>query len=310
MFNSLTPPSFNPTAGQWPAGSRPVLSCCLALSLLLASACSKDADSGPTPVSKEILRQNAIGFYQALYSTSQAPAAAYAAAAYTEHQLGTGFSLAGLKAYAAARHAKVGTTLSPRILRTLVQGNLVGLHIEEPVTADSSVARMTMLRFDDQGKITDHWEAAQGQPRRRANPNTMFDGAAVNYLSNSGVVSRDQLIKADLQAFNHYDTLVVRQSRARTYVQHNPLAHDGASGLIQLLMYLKGTGAVTVMTGYQRLAEGDFVMTLNNTQTTPAVPGFTNLIGFDLSRLDEAGKNNEHWDVLQELNGADKSKVF
>lgn len=48
------------------------------------------------------------------------------------------------------------------IHRTLVQGTLVGLHLEEAVAADSSVARMAILRFDENGKIVEHWEGQQG----------------------------------------------------------------------------------------------------------------------------------------------------
>lgn len=310
MFTSINFNSFQAIAKRLFTLNKQTLTYCLLLSLLLATACSKDSNSLPAPASKEILRQNATGFYQALYSAAQTPANRYVAATYVEHQLGTGFSLAGLKAYAATRAASGSTTRPLRILRTLVQGNLVGLHMEEPVTADSSVARLAMLRFDESGKIIDHWEALQGQPRRRANPNTMFDGAAVNYQSTSGITGRDVAVAADQQAFNHYDTLAVRQSRALVYTQHNPLAGNGAIGLIQLLLYLKSTGSQTVMVGYQRLAEGDFVLTMSNTQTTPAVPGFTNLIGFDLIRLNEAGKDAEHWDVLQEIIGVDKRQVF
>jgi predicted SnoaL-like aldol condensation-catalyzing enzyme len=180
----------------------------------------------------------------------------------------------------------------------------VGLHIEERITADSSVARMSMLRFNEAGKIIDHWEAMQGQPRRRANPNTMFDGAAVRYISASGARSRDVLVAADLQAFNNYDTLIVRQTRALPYTQHNPTLPDGINAFIQFLMRLKNSGARIIRTGYQKVAEGDFIMTLSNSQTTADV------IVFDLLRVNEDGKAVEHWDVLQPLNGADKSKVY
>lgn len=58
------------------------------------------------------------------------------------------------------------------------------------------------------------------------------------------------------------------------------------------------------------LAKGDFVLTLSNIQTLPFVPVFTNLIRFDLIRLDQSGKDAGHWDMLQELNGADRSRGF
>ncbi|UYZ64484.1 nuclear transport factor 2 family protein [Hymenobacter weizhouensis] len=277
------------------------------LSLLLASSCSKD--STPEPADREALRQSAIGFYQALYSSSATSVDSYVAAGYTEHQVSADFTLAGLQAYA-RRRAQAGP--SPRLVvhRSLVQDNLVALHIEEKVAPDSSVARMALLRFDGSGKIVDHWEAMQGQPRRRANPNTMFDGAAVNPQSTAGPRHRAALVAADQRVFNQYDTLLVRQTRTPDYIQHNPGAPNGPGGLIFLLTLLKSQGIRTTATTHQQLAEGDFILTLNNYQTTPGFPGFTDVLAFDLTRVTEAGKAAEHWDVIEELRGADKSKVF
>ena len=272
--------------------------------LLLLAACSKNA--APAPVGKEVLRQTAIQFYQSLYSKDQIAVDTYAAAGYTEHQISAGFTLSGLKAFAQKR----ATGPSPIIHRTLVQDDMVCLHVEEKVAADSSVAHMVLLRFDAAGKILDHWEAIQGQPRRRANPNTMFDGAAVNYQSTAGSRGIEAVVAADQRAYNQYDTLLVRQTHTPVYLQHNPRAGNGASALIQLLAFLKGQGVKTTLTVYRKVAEGDFILELNNYQTPPAFPGLTNSITFDLSRVDEMGKQAEHWDVQEEPGGTDKSKVF
>lgn len=136
----------------------------------------------------------------------------------------------------------------------------------------------------------------------------MFDGASINYQSTAGI--RNASVAKDTQTFTQYDTLLVRQTRAQPYIQHNPVADNGAEALIGLLVFLKTQGFKTTATNYQTLAEGDFVMSLGNYQTTPAFPGFTNSVAFDLTRLNEDGKYAEHWDVLREINGADKRKVF
>ena len=276
---------------------------------LLAAGCAKDSNK-PNPLAQEALRQKATGFYQALYSSAQGSVDGYVAPTYTEHQGSADFTLAGLKAYAQTRVAALEAR--PLIIhRTLVQDHLVGLHVEEPVAPDSSVARMVLLRFDNNGRITDHWEAMQGQPRRRANPHTMFDGAAVNYQSTAGVRGRDAATEADQRAFNTYDTLIVRQSRTRGYIQHNPTLRDGAAGLISLVVFLKNSGLTIVRSSYQRLAEGDFIMTLSGTQATaPGAPTSNDTVVFDLTRLDETGKIAEHWDALEATQPADKAKVF
>lgn len=280
--------------------------CCAGL-VVVATGCAKGPEAA---LDKEVIRQSATNFYQALFSPAQSAVDGYVATTYSEHQAGTGFTLNGLKAYAQTRLPALGDRRMI-IHRTLVQGSLVALHVEEKVAADSSVARVALFRFDDKGKITNHWEAVQGQPRRRANPNTMFDGAAVNYLSPVGVRGRDAANEADRRAFNNYDTLIVRQSRARVYIQHNPFAPDGPNGLINLLSRLKNAGVVIVRTNHQLMAEGDFVLTLNDVRfTAPGSPSPNDSNVFDIVRLDEAGKLTEHWDVVEAINTADKPRIF
>lgn len=295
------------TGGLSPLAERRALCGGLLAGLLLTSACKKDA--APAPPSAEELRQSALNFYRVLYSPAQTDVDGYVASGYTEHQISAGFTLAGLKAYARNRAlARPGQGLV--VHRSLAQGNLVALHFEEKVAPDSSVARMALLRFDDGGKIVDHWEAAQGQPRRRANPNTMFDGPDVNRQSGAGPRHLAAVVAADSRIFNQYDTLLVRQTRTARYVQHNPGAPNGPGGLIFLLTLLKTQGVKTTATTHQHLAEGDFILELNNYQTTPAFPGFADVVAFDLIRVTEDGQADEHWDVIEELKGADKRKVF
>lgn len=260
------------------------------------------------PANKETLRNNAIVFYQALYSSGSAGINQYVARNYTEHQVSAGFTLEGLKVYAHNRTQIPGEKVI--IHRTLVQGNLVCLHVEEQVAGDSSVARIALLQFNEAGKIVSHWEAVQGQPRIRANPHTMFDGARINYQSTAGIRGLEAAVAADQKAFNDYDTAIIRETRTSNYIQHNPTAGDGPDALIQLLTFLKTNGFHTILTNYQKITEGDFVLEMSNYQTTPGFPFFTNTIAFDLTRLTDDGKDAEHWDVLEELNGADKSKVF
>lgn len=279
----------------------------LGLSLLF-TACA-DHLTPPAPATSETLRQSAVSFYQALYSSSQSSVDTYVASTYIDHQSSAGFTLNGLKAYAQTRSS--ANSANPLIIhRTVVDGQLVGLHVEEPITADSSVAHMALLRFDAAGKIVEHWESIQGQPRRRANAHTMFDGPPVNYQSTAGKRGEDAAVAADQQAFNNLDTLAIRQSRALVYIQHNPTIADGAQGLIGLIGFLKQAGLKIVRTSYQRLSEGDCVMTLSGTQATAGTQPANYSIVFDLTRLDDAGKSTEHWDVLEPVSSANVSKAF
>ena len=52
------------------------------------------------------------------------------------------------------------------------------------------------------------------------------------------------------------------------------------------------------------------MLALSNYQTSPAFPSFPNSLAFDLTRLTEDGLAAGHWDVLEELGAADKSRAF
>ncbi len=284
----------------------------LLVSLLISSvvflmSCKKNDDNSES-CKKELLRKTAINFYTSLYSADQSTLKNYVATTYVEHQISAAFTFTGLKEYAKSRTQSIENH-KLIIHRTIVQGNLVGLHIEEKVKTDSSVARMALFRFNADGKVIEHWEAMQGEPKKSANPNTMFDGAVVNYSSSVAGQYLDATVKSDMQVFNNYDTLIVRQTRDG-YIQHNPLAGNGPDALIGLLTFFKSKGFKTVANNYIKLAEGDFVLELNNYQTSPDFPGLTNSVAFDLIRLTQAGKEAEHWDVLEEIKGADKTKAF
>ncbi len=112
------------------------------------------------------------------------------------------------------------------------------------------------------------------------------------------------------QAFNNFIILAVRQSRALVYIQHNPTITDGAQGLIQLILFLKPSGLKIVRTSYQRLAVGDCMISLSGAQNTFGTQLPTDAIIFDLTRLDDAGKDTEHWDVIEPVSSANKSKGF
>lgn len=51
-------------------------------------------------------------------------------------------------------------------------------------------------------------------------------------------------------------------------------------------------------------------MTLSGTQATAGTQPSNYSIVFDLTRLDDAGKSTEHWDVLEPVSSANVSKVL
>ena len=63
---------------------------------------------------------------------------------------------------------------SIEFVRTLAEGNLVALHTHQKWPQDEEYVTMDFFRFDDSGKIVEHWDAMQQIPKVTANGNTMY----------------------------------------------------------------------------------------------------------------------------------------
>lgn len=63
---------------------------------------------------------------------------------------------------------------SVEFVRVIAEGELVALHTHQIWPGNDEYVTMDFFRFDDQGKICEHWDAIQQIPETSNNPNTMY----------------------------------------------------------------------------------------------------------------------------------------
>ena len=59
-------------------------------------------------------------------------------------------------------------------VRAVAQGDLVALHTHQTWPGNEQYVTMDFFRFDDEGKIVEHWDSIQEIPADSANGNTMY----------------------------------------------------------------------------------------------------------------------------------------
>ena len=63
---------------------------------------------------------------------------------------------------------------SIEFVRCIAEGNLVALHTHQTWPGNDQYVTMDFFRFDEFGKICEHWDSIQKIPDISANPNTMY----------------------------------------------------------------------------------------------------------------------------------------
>ena len=106
------------------------------------------------------------------------------------------------------------------------------------------------------------------------------------------------------KALNQHDFEGAAKYLGPRYIQHNPLAEDGAEGLKKFIEFRKQKFPQAKSIVKRAFADGDFVILHVHSMREPGTLGVAIV---DIFRL-ENGKVVEHWDVIQEVPPPDKVK--
>ena len=119
-------------------------------------------------------KRNAIAFYKTAYKGNpKAAIEQYVGEEYVQHNPDVADGLQGFIDYF-ERMQREYTDKSIEFVRCIAEGNLVALHTHQSWLGNDEYVTMDFFRFDEKGKICEHWDAIQQIPKASANPNTMY----------------------------------------------------------------------------------------------------------------------------------------
>lgn len=122
----------------------------------------------------ELNKQNAIAFYKTAYEGNPEKAVElYVGKEYIQHNPFVGDGKEPFIAYF-NKMANEYPDKCIEFVQVLAEGNQVALHTHQTWPDGVEYVTMDFFRFDDNGKIVEHWDAIQEIPEKTENGNTMY----------------------------------------------------------------------------------------------------------------------------------------
>ena len=122
----------------------------------------------------QLNKDNAIAFYRTAYLGYPSKAIEkYVGSEYIQHNPAVGDGkLAFIDYFDEMARAYPGKGIE--FLRAVAEGDLVALHTHQTWPGNDQYVTMDFFRFDENGKIVEHWDSIQEIPKESKNGNPMY----------------------------------------------------------------------------------------------------------------------------------------
>ena len=186
-------------------------------------------------------------------------------------------------------------------IRAFEDGDKVFLQTVYNFAGAGEQVAFDIFRFDNEGKIAEHWDNLAAKAEPNPSGHTQIDGTMevtdLDKTEENRKLMEDFLY--DVMQGNNLDK-TPDYFDGDTYIQHNTGIADGVSGLNEALAALAEQNIQMIYTTtHQVLAQGNFVLAVSEGTFGDKPTAY-----YDLWRV-ENGKIAEHWDVMETI--ADKS---
>lgn len=186
-------------------------------------------------------------------------------------------------------------------IRAFEDGDKVFLQTVYNFAGAGEQVAFDIFRFDNEGKIAEHWDNLAAKAEPNPSGHTQIDGTMevtdLDKTEENRKLVEDFLY--DVMQGNNLDK-TPDYFDGDTYIQHNTGIADGVSGLNEALAALVEQNIQMIYTTtHQVLAQGNFVLAVSEGTFGDKPTAY-----YDLWRV-ENGKIAEHWDVMETI--ADKS---
>ena len=122
----------------------------------------------------EANKQNAIAFYKTAYlGDPEKAVSTYVGAEYIQHNpLVANGKQAFIDYFTEMERDYPGKSIE--FVRAVAEGDLVALHTHQTWPGEDEYVTMDFFRFDESGKIVEHWDSIQEIPAETLNGNPMY----------------------------------------------------------------------------------------------------------------------------------------